>query len=44
VKDVVGACLAVRIGSTIPECREGFNFSPQKPAHVLEVVERSPKR
>jgi CDP-glucose 4,6-dehydratase len=40
VKDVVAACLAVANGLDNPAVRgEGFNFSPQKPLTVLEMVE-----
>jgi len=40
VKDVVGACLAVADRLDDPEVQgQGFNFSPQKPLTVLEVVE-----
>jgi CDP-glucose 4,6-dehydratase len=39
VKDVVRACLAVADALDDPKVRgEGFNFSPQKPTTVLEVV------
>lgn len=40
VKDVVGACLAVADRLRDPKVQgQGFNFSPQKPLTVLEVVE-----
>ena len=40
VKDVVGACLAVADRLDDPGVQgQGFNFSPQKPLTVLEVVE-----
>jgi CDP-glucose 4,6-dehydratase len=39
VKDVVRACLAVSEGLDNPKVRgQGFNFSPQKPLTVLEIV------
>lgn len=40
VKDVVRACLAVADGLDNPQVQgQGFNFSPQKPLTVLEIVD-----
>lgn len=40
VKDVVGACLAVSDGLDNPKVQgQGFNFSPEKPLTVLEIVQ-----
>jgi CDP-glucose 4,6-dehydratase len=40
VKDVVRACLAVADGLDNPKVQgQGFNFSPQKPLTVLEIVD-----